>query len=100
MELRQYCFIVNYRPGTSNPADYASRHPVGEPESHNFEVEAEEHVSFVARNAVPKAITMSQIESATATDPVLQAVMSAIREGCWHKLFPMYHCLSCRAMTN
>ena len=54
----------------SNPADYASRHPVGDPESHNYEVEAKE-VSFVARNAVPKAITLSEIESATVNDQVL-----------------------------
>ena len=31
MELQQYCFTVEYRPGASNPADYASRHPVGDP---------------------------------------------------------------------
>ena len=86
MELQQYRFIVEYRPGASNPADYASRHPIGDPESHNYEVESEEHISFVARNAVPKAVTLS--ESATAKDPVLQAVMSAVKSGCWHKAPP------------
>ena len=33
LELQQYRFTVEYRPGSSNPADYASRHPVGDPES-------------------------------------------------------------------
>lgn len=88
MELQQYRFTVEYRPGASNPADYASRHPVGDPEAHSYEVESEEHVSFVARNAVPKAITLSEVESATAKDPILQAVMSAIKSGCWHKPLP------------
>ena len=79
---------MEYRPGASNPADYASRHPVGDPESHNYEVESEEHISFVTRNAVPKAVTLSEIESATAKDPALQAVMSAVKSGCWHKAPP------------
>ena len=88
MELQQYRFTVEYRPGASNPADYASRHPVGDLESHNYEIESEDHISFITRNAVPKAVTLSEVESATATDPVLQAVMSAMKSGCWHKAPP------------
>ena len=34
MELQQYRFTVEYRLGASNPADYASRHPIEDPESH------------------------------------------------------------------
>ena len=75
---------MEYRPCASNPAEYASRHPVGDPESHSYDVESEEHISFVARNAVPKA-TLCEIESATAKDPMLQAVKSAVESGCWHK---------------
>ena len=88
VELQQYRFTVEYRPGASNPADYASRHPVGDLESHNYEIESEDHISFITRNAVPKAVTLSEVESATATDPVLQAVMSAMKSGCWHKAPP------------
>ena len=88
MELQQYRFTVEYRPGASNPADYASRHPIGDPEAQNYESESEEHVSFVAKNAVPKAITLPEIKSATAKDPTLQAVMSAVKSGCWHKVSP------------
>ena len=88
LELQQYRFTVEYHPGASNPADYVSRHPVGDPESHSYEVESEEDISFVARNATPKAVTLSEIESATAKDSMLQAVMSAVKSGCWHKAFP------------
>ena len=88
MELQQYRFTVEYCPGASNPAYYASRHPVADLESHNYEIESEEHISFVARNAVPKAITLSEIESAIAKDMTLQAVMSAVKSGCWHKAPP------------
>ena len=88
MELQQYCFTVEYRPGASNPADYASRHSVRDSESHNYEVKSEEHISFIARNAVLKAITLSEIETATAKDPMLQAVMSAVKSNCWYKASP------------
>ena len=87
-ELQQYRFTVEYRSGASNPADYASRHPFGDPESHNCKVESDEHISFVARNAVPKAVTLSEIESASVKGPMLQAVMSAVKSGCWHKAPP------------
>ena len=85
LDLQQYRFTVEYRPGPSNPADYASRHPIGDPESRKYEVEAEEHVAYVARNAVPKAVTLTEIETAVAKDPTLQAVMSAVKSGIWHK---------------
>ena len=61
---------------------------MGDPESQKYEDEAEEHIAFVAKNAVPKAITLSEIESAVANDPTLQAVMSAVMSGCWHKAPP------------
>ena len=85
LDLQQYRFTVEYRPGPSNPADYASRHPVGDAESRKYEAEAEAHVAFVARNAVPKAVTLSEIEAVVANDPTLQAVMSAVKSGIWHK---------------
>ena len=88
MELQQYRFTVEYRPGATNPADYASRHPVGDTESQKYDLESEEHIYFVAKNAVPKAITLREIESATAEDLTIQAVMSAVRSGCWHKTSP------------
>ena len=59
---------------------------MGDPESHNYDVESEEHISFAARNAIPKAVTLYEIESATAKDIILQAVMSAVKSGCWHKV--------------
>ena len=58
LELQQYHFTVEYRPDASNPANYASRHPVGDPESHSYDIESAEHISFVARNAALKAVTL------------------------------------------
>ena len=48
-------------------------------------------LQFVARNAVPKAVTLSeigQIESARAKDPMLQAIMSVVKSGFWHNAPP------------
>ena len=70
LELQQYRFTVEYHPSASNPADYVLRHPVGDPESHSYDKESEEHISFVTRNAAPKAVILSEIESAKAKDPV------------------------------
>ena len=66
LDLQQYRLTVEFRPGASNTADYASRHPIGDPESRVYETEVEEDVAFVAKNA-------------------LQAVISAVKSGIWHK---------------
>ena len=57
VDLQQYRFTVEYRPGPSSTADYPSRHPVEDPEYQNFEDESEEHILFIAKNGVPKAVT-------------------------------------------
>ena len=100
LELQQYCFTVEYRPGASNLADYVSRHLLGDPESHSYDVESEEHISFVARNAEPKAVTLSEIESATAKDPMLQAVMLLSNPAADTKPLLMYHYLNCHVMSK
>lgn len=53
-----------------------------------YDVESEEHIAFVARNAVLKAVTLSEIESARAKDPMLQAIMSVVKSGFWHNAPP------------
>ena len=90
LELQQHLFSFKYRPVASNcnPPDDASRHPVVDPESHRYDVEWEEHISFVARNALLNAVTLSEIESAAAKDSMLQAVMSSVKSGCCHKAPP------------
>ena len=72
----------------NNQTDYESRHPVGDLESYSSDVESEEHISFVARNSVPKAGTLSEIESVTAKDSMLQSVILAVKSDCWHKAPP------------
>ena len=61
---------------------------MGDPESHSYDVQSEEHNSFVARNATTKEVTLFEIESATAKDSMLRAAMSAVKSGYWYKASP------------
>ena len=44
----------------------------------------EEHVNFVARNSVPKAMTLEEVEAATNQDKTLIGVRAAIKLNQWH----------------
>ncbi len=44
----------------------------------------EEHVNFVARNSVPKAMTLKEVEAATNQDKTLKGVRAAIKFNQWH----------------
>ena len=70
---------------------------MGDSESHSYDVESEEHISFAARNAVPKAVALSE-ESGTATDPMLQSLMSVVKSGAGTKQPMMYHYLNCHTL--
>ncbi|XP_038049667.1 uncharacterized protein K02A2.6-like [Patiria miniata] len=84
LKLQEYRFQVAYQPGKLNPADYLSRHPLPttKPASHKEKM-AEQHVSFVTSNAVPKTLTLSELKSATETDHALQLCIEALRTNNW-----------------
>ena len=46
---------------------------------------AEEYVHYIARNAIPKAMSLTQLQQATAQDPVLQQVHQSVVSGNWTK---------------
>ena len=45
---------------------------------------ADHYVNFVAAHAVPKAMTMSEIEEATAKDETLQEVIQSFEQTHWN----------------
>ena len=69
---------MEYRSSASNPADYASRHPVGDLKSHSCYMESE-NTFHCCKECCTERVTLCEIESATARDPMLQAVMSAVK---------------------
>ncbi|XP_028402116.1 uncharacterized protein K02A2.6-like [Dendronephthya gigantea] len=44
----------------------------------------EEHINFIARSSVPKALTIEEIEEATNKDKTLRGVRAAIKLNKWH----------------
>ena len=86
LRLQTYDFILKYRPGIDNPADFLSRHPVNPShvKTDHEKTIAEEYVNFLIDNAVPKAVTSSEISAVTANDPTLQAVVRALKSDQWH----------------
>jgi hypothetical protein len=86
LRLQPYDVTIRYQPGTENPADYLSRHPLRDvtPNSRQEKV-AEEFVNFLAETSTPKAINLTDLKSATRNDATLQAVMKALQTGKWHE---------------
>ncbi|GFR77830.1 poly protein like family protein [Elysia marginata] len=61
---------TRYSPGKDelNPADYLSRHPTNKPTRDN---KGEDYISYVAKAAVPNALTLEEVKEATKNDPQL-----------------------------
>ena len=62
-----------------------SRHPAVSHVSNKHAKIAEEYVTYISDNAVPKAMTLEEISSATKEDSDIQNVMKNIHSGRWSK---------------
>ena len=78
-----YKMDLVYNPGRHdrNPADYISRHPQDTPHRENA---GEEYIRYIARNSVPKSMTLEEVKTATQSDQTLQKVMIAVQTGKWY----------------
>ncbi|KAK3731610.1 hypothetical protein QZH41_015863 [Actinostola sp. cb2023] len=86
LRLQPYQPNKVYAPGPDNPADYMSRHPKKQIEVNSREEKiAEEYINFVSQHAVPIAIDLEEVKSATLNDHTLQRVIECIRNGSWYK---------------
>ena len=81
LKLQQYEYKLTYLPGKDNPTDYLSRHPTELSTNDESSRAAEEYVHYVCTNAIPKAMTLSEIEQACKNDPVMCALKQAITSG-------------------
>ena len=81
--MQQYLYQVQYRPGSSNPADVLSRQPTETCErSANT---ADKYINFIESHAVPKSMAPEEIAAETSTDSELQAVIKAVQTGHWYE---------------
>ena len=73
---------MQYEPGKDNPADFMSRHPSCKNIiSSRQEKMAEQYVNFTLDSDVPTALTLEEIQSATAQYPTLQTVIKNLNTG-------------------
>lgn len=85
LRLTPYTFKLIYKAGKDNPADYMSRHPVEQTDGQSrHEQIAEEYVNFFIDSDTPSAVTLADIQSATAQDPTLQTVIKLVNSGRWY----------------
>ncbi|XP_075550349.1 uncharacterized protein LOC142583754 [Dermacentor variabilis] len=79
LRIQQYRFVVQHTAGSSNPADYLSRHPVPETKMcARIDKVPNEYVNFIQRHNIPKAFSV-QVADATKADQQLQSLISAIQ---------------------
>ena len=87
LRLRSYDLTTVFRPRKDNPADYMSRHHVTKDvRSSREEKIAEEYVEFISQTSVANAITLEEVQAATAKDKALQTVIELCKTGRWHEV--------------
>ena len=71
LHLQGYNFTVVHTKGSQNPSDFLSRHS-NPRENEKLDVLAEDYVNFLIIHAVPKAMSLEEIQLATKADNTLQ----------------------------
>ena len=85
LRVEDFDFDVVYTDGNTNPSDFLSRHPC--PETDNkHETSAENYVNLITTHAVPKAMTVKEIQDATKNDETLQHLVEIIRKQTWNSI--------------
>ena len=83
LRLPDCTFHVKYRPGSTNPSDYLSRHPVTKCNNNQPSL-SDDHVRFVAQNAVPIAMDIQTIRKAVQQDPTQQKLIEILQQNTWN----------------
>lgn len=82
LRLQPYRFKVEFRNGKDNPADYMSRHPSAKYVT-SQEDYTEQHINFIVKHSIPKALKRSEIIEATITDSCSGKLKDAIMSNNW-----------------
>ena len=85
IRLLPYRFVVQYRKGSDNPADYFSRKPVSEcsGEEETLASETECFVNSVLVDSTPNSINLQEIIAENLRDPVMIKLRECINSNKW-----------------
>ena len=85
IRLLPYRFVVKYRKGADNPADYFSRKPVAEcsGEEESLATETECFVNAIIMDSVPNAITLQEVIVESLRDPTMVRLRECVSNGKW-----------------
>jgi len=85
LRLQPYDFDVFYKKGNESPADYLSRHiRNGNRKRTPDKTLAKEYINFLAHHAIPKAMTMNDIQDATLANKMLQMLINIVEKTSWN----------------
>ena len=79
LRLQGYDFDAVHTSGISNPSDFLSRHVTMVSDEKQGTL-AEDYVNFLTSQAVPRAMTVEEIQQATLQDTTLQRLADMIRQ--------------------
>ena len=85
LRLQGYDFSIAHTKGILNPSDFLSRHP-NVSDADRQDTLAEDYVNFLVGHAVPKAMSLSEIQQATKEDNTLQYLAEVIRGDIWDEI--------------
>ncbi|XP_057312279.1 uncharacterized protein K02A2.6-like [Hydractinia symbiolongicarpus] len=80
MKLLPYDFIVQFRPGVNNPADYLSRSNPVQTLREDSKM-ADRYIHMVCNTSLPVALSLTTIQEATHRDPVLVKLKECLHKG-------------------
>ena len=86
LRLQPYKFKVVYKPGSDNPADYMSRHPIPNSKGTGHTSQIDAYVNFVTVNALPDAVSLQEIQNETLKDKTLQCLSEVLLSQQWQKV--------------
>ena len=82
LRLQDYNFSALHTKGADNPSDFLSRHPSPEIVEKQERI-AEDYIKFLSTHAVPKAMSLVEIQQMTKVDCTLQKLANLIRSDDW-----------------
>ena len=78
LRFQAYDTVIQYQFGSSNPADYLSRHP-SLPSHQLNDQSVEQYINMISYHVAQKSISIDQIGNETFSDITLQKVIESIQ---------------------